>query len=127
MKHALFAVTATLAVVMTGAATAQLPRTVPDTSMSGDSAAALQVLLQDWDRAGFLPPSKPAQYRVYGRNGYVTSGPGYNFMVAEIRAAVADSQAGRERAALAKIATVKSLLASKPGDPPPQANALTPQ
>ena len=95
--------------------------------MSGASAAALQALLQDWDRAGFLPPSKPAQYRVYGRNGYKTSGPGYNFMVAQIRAAVADSRVGRDRAALAKIATAKSLLAPKPGDPLPEATALTPQ
>jgi hypothetical protein len=127
MKHTLFAATATLAVVMTGAASAQLRRTVPDTSMPGTSAAALHVLLQDWDRAGFLPPSKPAQYRVYGRNGYVTSGPGYNFMAAEIRAAVADSQAGRDRAALAEIATVRSLLAPQPGDPLPETTALTPQ
>jgi hypothetical protein len=126
MKHALFAMTAITAVVITGAAVAQPPRSVPDIAMSGTSAAALQALFKEWDRAGFLPPSKPAQYRVYGRDGYVTSGPQYNYMVSLIRAAVADSRAGRDRAALAKIATVKSLLASKPGDPPPTATALMP-
>jgi hypothetical protein len=98
MKHALFAMTAITAVVITGAAVAQPPRSVPDIAMSGASAAALQALFKEWDRAGFLPPSKPAQYRVYGRDGYVTSGPQYNYMVSLIRAAVADSRAGRDRA-----------------------------
>jgi hypothetical protein len=34
------------------------------------NAASLKALLAEWDQAGFGPPSKPAQYRVYGRNGY---------------------------------------------------------
>lgn len=38
------------------------------------SAAQLSALLQEWDRAGFSAPSKPAQALVYGRNGRVTSG-----------------------------------------------------
>jgi len=70
------------------------------------------VLLAEWDRAGFVTPSKPSQYRVYGRNGYMTSGPGYNAMVALIRAAVNDAREARDRDAATKIASAKALLAT---------------
>ena len=77
---------------------------------SGSSAAPLSGLLRDWDRAGFSAPSKPAQFRVYGRDGFVTSGPGYNAMTALVRSAVKDSRGGRDQEALTKIAKVRSLL-----------------
>lgn len=79
-------------------------------SGTGSSSEPLRALLRDWDRAGFDAPSKPGQFRVYGRNGYVTSGPGYNSMVMLIRAAVGDAREGRDQEALAKIAKVRSLL-----------------
>jgi hypothetical protein len=72
----------------------------------------MAALLAEWDRAGFIAPSKPGQYRVYGRNGYVTSGPGYSAMVSLIRSAVNDTRNGRDRDAAAKIAKARSLLAA---------------
>lgn len=76
----------------------------------GSSSAPLSALLRDWDQAGFSTPSKPSQFRVYGRDGYVTSGPGYNTMVSLIRAAVRDSREGRDQEALAEIAKTRQLL-----------------
>src|SRR3954467_14168130 len=109
MNNALFAAATTLA-VLTGAAQAQVPRTLPDTQSSGAVTASLQTLLADWDRIGFQPPSKPGQYRVYGRDGHVTSGPEYNYMISLIRTAGADARAGRKEEALTKIASVRRLL-----------------
>ena len=73
---------------------------------------SLSALLAAWDRAAFVPPSKPSQYRVYGRNGYVTSGPGYSAMVSLIRSALQDDAAGRVRDAVTKAARAEALLAS---------------
>jgi len=78
----------------------------------GDGTTPLRALLAEWDQAGFSPPSKPAQYRVYGRNGFVTSGPGYNAMVSLIRSASADSRAGRDRDAALKADKARGLLAA---------------
>jgi hypothetical protein len=78
----------------------------------GSSTSSLTALLAEWDRAAFSPPSRPSQYRVYGRNGYVTSGPGYNAMVSLIRSAVKDSREGRDREAAPKIASARHLLAA---------------
>lgn len=78
----------------------------------GTSAASLNALLTEWDRAGFLTPNKPSQYRVYGRNGYVTSGPGYNTLVALIRSAANDVRAGRNREAEMEIVKARALLAA---------------
>jgi hypothetical protein len=78
---------------------------------AGSTAASLNALLADWNRAGFNPPSKPSQFRVYGRNGYVTSGPEYNAMVGLIRTAVADEQHGRDQDAALHIAAARGLLA----------------
>jgi hypothetical protein len=74
------------------------------------SAGALNTLLADWNRIGFSTPSKPAQYRIYGRDGHVTNGPDYNAMVTLIRLALEDSREGRDQAALAKVSKVRSLL-----------------
>ena len=82
----------------------------PDHVLPGSSAVALHALYADWDRIGFSTPSKPGQARVYGRGGYVTSGPGYNAMVTLMRIAATDSRAGRDEGALEKIATVRNLL-----------------
>jgi hypothetical protein len=110
MKNALFAAVALLAMAATSSVYAQLPPSSPDHVPSGSSAAALQALVADWERLGLSPPSKPAQHRVYGRDGYVTSGPQYNAMVSLIRSATADSRGRRDQDALTKIAKVQSLL-----------------
>jgi hypothetical protein len=110
MNKAFFAAAATLAVLLTGAAHAQVPRSMSDTHASGAVATSLQTLLADWNRIGFQPPSKPGQYRVYGRDGHITSGPEYSYMVSLIRTAGADARAGRNEDALTKIARVRRLL-----------------
>ena len=105
---------AVAALIAGTAATAHAKDAIP-TYSAAQNAASLKALLTEWDQAGFNPPSKPAQYRVYGRNGYVTSGPGYNTLVSEIRSAVNDARRGGDRAEAADIARAKSLLAaSKP-------------
>jgi hypothetical protein len=113
MKHVILAAAAVLAVGAVGTAHAQsAPSSVNAIRTVGTNAASLDALLAEWDRAGFVPPSKPGQYRVYGRNGYVTSGAGYNALVSLIRSAVNDSREGRNRDAVAKIAKARSLLAA---------------
>jgi hypothetical protein len=92
-----------------GSVTGAAEKTYPEV---GSGAASLSALLAEWDRAGFSPPSKPAQYRVRGRNGYATSGPGYDAMVSLIRFAVNDTREGRARDAQTKIARARNLLAA---------------
>jgi hypothetical protein len=116
MRNVSFAMIAVLTAVMTPAAFARAPRAATAASAPGSSTAALHRLLDDWDRSGFLPPSKPSQFRIYGRDGYVTSGPDYAFMVSLIRAAIRESGLGNDAAALTKIATVKQLLGPHPND-----------
>ncbi len=79
-------------------------------AVPGSSAAPLSALLQDWDRAGFAAPTKPAQARIYGRNGYVTSGGEYHAMVSLLQVAIRDSNEGRDEAALGKITQVRALF-----------------
>ena len=74
--------------------------------------SSLSALLAEWDRAAFVAPSKPSQYRVYGQNGYVTSGREYNAMLSLIRSAVNDSRQGRDREAMPNIASARHLLAA---------------
>ena len=81
-------------------------------SEAGGSVVSLNALLAEWDRAGFVAPTKPSQYRVDARNGYVASGPGYNVMVSLIRSAVKDTREGRDRDAATQIAKARSLLAA---------------
>jgi hypothetical protein len=76
---------------------------------AGSGATAL---FAERDRAGFNAPSKPGQYRVYGRDGYVTSGPGYNTMVSLIRTATNDVRNGKDHDAPTEIAKARSLLAA---------------
>ena len=90
---------------------AQHGSTTSTTTASPDTTQALNALLTEWDQAGFTPPSKPAQYRVYGRNGYVTTGSGYGVMVSSIRAAITAVHAGHDDEALANIDRAKSMLA----------------
>jgi hypothetical protein len=77
---------------------------------SGETQAALDTVGGAWDRAAFDSPSKPSQYRVYGRNGFVTSGPQYNAMVESIREAVSDVDRGRDHAAAIHIDRAQELL-----------------
>jgi hypothetical protein len=97
--------------------TVQSPGSTPSINMAPEAgaeneAASLQALLADWNQAGFGSPSKPAQFRVYGRNGYVTSGPRYYAMVSAIRRAESDAQRGHDGAEASDIARARSLLAS---------------
>ncbi|OYV40882.1 MAG: hypothetical protein B7Z80_03340 [Rhodospirillales bacterium 20-64-7] len=108
MRNILFAAVAALAVTTGSSAYAQTGPASDQPAYS--SAAALNALLADWSRIGFSTPSKPAQYRVYGRDGHVTNGPDYNAMVTLIRLALDDSREGRDQAALAKVAKVRNLL-----------------
>ena len=86
------------------------------TTQPESSVASLNALFAEWDQAGFSTPSKLGQYRVYGGNGYVTTGPGYNYMVSLIRSCVTDIGEGRDHDAATKIAKARSLLAaSNPG------------
>ena len=112
MKYLIVAAVTALVAVAGTAAHAENP-SIPTVASTpgGGNAGALQALLAEWDRAAFNPPSKPSQSRVFGRNGYVTSGPEYNVMVASIRSAVADAAAGSDRAEALDIARARSLLA----------------
>jgi hypothetical protein len=74
------------------------------------SVASLNALLAEWDHAGFNAPGKPGQARVYGREGYVTTDGGYNFMVSLIRSAENDVRVGRDADAARKIAQARNLL-----------------
>jgi hypothetical protein len=77
-----------------------------------DSDASLNALLAEWDQAGFNTPAKPGQPRVYGREGYVTTGGEYNVMVGLIRSAANDVRAGHDQDAAPKIAKARDLLAA---------------
>ena len=79
-------------------------------SLRSDGSTPLGALLREWDRAGFSAPSKPLQYRVVGRNGYETSGPGYNAIAALMRSAIRDTREGRDEAALLAISKARRLL-----------------
>jgi hypothetical protein len=112
MKHVFLAAAAAFAVAA-GSAYAQPNPPEPERpgfSNSARSATQLKSLLEDWDRAGFTAPSKPSQYRVYGRDGHMADGPGYNAMVSLIRTAMRDSRLGHEREALIAIARAQTLL-----------------
>ena len=116
MKHLMLAALTALAVANVATAHAENQRS-PEaaqatSSLVGSNVASLTALLAEWDRAGFVAPSKPGQYRVYGRPGYVTSGPGYNAMVSLIRSAVNDARRGHDQDAARTIASARSLLAA---------------
>jgi hypothetical protein len=117
MKHLLLAALTALAVANVATAHAENQRSAvavaqPTSSAAGNNVASLTALLAEWDRAGFVAPSTPGQYRVYGRTGYVTSGPGYNAMVSLIRSAESDARRGHDQDAAKKIANARSLLAA---------------
>ncbi len=105
-------------VILLGAATAshagdaQLASSTSIHPAGANASQSLDALLAQWNEAAFTPPVKPAQYRVYGRNGYVTTGPGYGAMVSSIRAAVIAVREGRDSDAKADIDRAKGLLAS---------------
>jgi hypothetical protein len=117
MKYIILAAVTAFAVGTAANAHAENQRSLdsaaqPAYSGTESSVASLTTLLAEWNRAGFITPSKPGQYRVYGRNGYATSGPGYNAMVSLIRSAVNDAQRGHDQDAARKIANAQALLAA---------------
>ena len=127
MKYIAFVTVAVLAVgaapgaraASDGAAQASAPSAAFVTSSPGSPAggnvASLKTLLAEWDRASFTPPCKPNQHRVYGRNGYVTTGPGYYALASLIRSAQAETVQGRDPQAAAHIAKARTLLAGAAG------------
>src|SRR5271156_4211630 len=117
MKHLALAALTALAVANVATAHAENQRSSETATQAaapevGNNVASLTALLAEWDRAGFVAPSKPGQYRVYGRPGYVTSGPGYNAMVSLIRTATNDVRNGKDHDAATEIAKARSLLAA---------------
>ena len=121
MKYTILSTVAALALGIASAAHAQSaaalqPAGTATVSASAPSrqgsVASLSALLADWDRAGFNTPTKPSQYRVYGRDGASISGPEYNQMVELIRSAVTETRQGRDQAASLHIARATSLLAN---------------
>jgi hypothetical protein len=114
---------ATVAALAVGVATAAHAENAPafngnartffsEARPEASSVASLNALLSEWDHTGFNAPGKPGQSRVYGRDGYVTTGGGYNFMVTLIRSAVNDVREGRDQDAAPKIAKARILLAA---------------
>jgi hypothetical protein len=114
---------ATVAAIAVGVATAAHAENAPtfngnmrnflaEARPEASSVASLNALLAEWDQAGFNAPGKPGQSRVYGRDGYVTTGGGYEFMVSLIRSAVNDLREGRAQEAAPKIAKARNLLAA---------------
>ncbi len=110
MRKTVLAKIATSAAAVFRSAYARMHPPSPVQPAAGSSAPIVAALLADWQSIGFDTPSKPAQYRVYGRKGYVTNGPTYNLMVMLIRQAITDSREERDQDALAKVARVRSLL-----------------
>ena len=122
MRYVILAAVTALAVgsaVAAHAASERSPYVPAQTAPSGSTREAagsnftpLNALLAEWDQAGFSTPSKPSQYRVYGWNGHVTNGEGYNYMVSLIRSTVSNIREGRDRDAAAEIAEAGRLLAT---------------
>jgi hypothetical protein len=121
MKYTILSTVAALALGIVSAAHAQSAAAVQPAGTAMVSASAsshqgsvtsLSALRADWDRAGFNAPTKPSQYRVYGRDGASISGPEYNQMVELIRSAVTETRQGRDQAASLHIARATSLLTS---------------
>jgi hypothetical protein len=117
MKYIVMTAVTAFAVGTAATAHAENPRSSnsavqPVCSGTEGSTASLTGLLAQWDQAGFDTPSKPGEYRVYGRDGYVTNGPRYNYMVSLIRAAANNVRNGNDHDAAAKISWVRGLLAA---------------
>jgi hypothetical protein len=83
---------------------------IADTPAPETASTALSGLRQDWDRASFTAPTKPAQLIVNGHDGRTTSGSAYSKIVSLMRGAALDVQQGRDEFAMTKIAQAKHLL-----------------
>ena len=120
MKYTTLAAVAALAMGVTAAAHAANDPSFntkawifsSEATAEASTVASLNALLAEWDYAAFNPPGKPGQSRVYGRDGYVTTGGGYNVMVFLIRSAASDVRKGRDGDAAPKIARARVLLAA---------------
>jgi hypothetical protein len=73
--------------------------------------SALTALAAEWNEIAFMAPGKPGQTIVTGREGYVTTGGDFNFMVGEIRLAHVACDRGDEASAMQDIAAVQDTLA----------------
>ena len=74
-------------------------------------SAKLQALNDKWNVAAFLPPSKPMQARIVGRNGFEISGPDYRYIAGQLAQAQRECETGQEAAALHRTEAVSDRLA----------------
>jgi hypothetical protein len=77
----------------------------------GSCRSALTALASEWNEIAFMAPGKPGQAIVTGREGYVTTGGDFNFMVGHIRLARVACDRGDDASALRSIAAVRDILA----------------
>ena len=80
MRKTVLAKIAAFAAAVFRSAYARMHPSSPVRPSAGSSAPIVAALLADLQSIGFDTPSKPAQYRVYGRKGCVTNGPTYNLI-----------------------------------------------
>jgi hypothetical protein len=67
-------------------------------------------LMDKWQAVGYQMPQKPAQGRIIGNNGHVASGQQVAYMRRQIGEAAQECAMGHNEAALARIASVSSML-----------------
>ena len=67
---------------------------------------SLDTIVRNWDDYGFLPPTKPAQMRVNGRNGVSISGIDYAAAVSILRRGGGPTREGRSASTGGKTRTM---------------------
>ena len=73
-------------------------------------AAALDGLARELSAIGFIPPTKPAQSVVWGRNGQHVTGGEYAFMTTEMRLAARACAADDPQDPMPHLAAVRAIL-----------------
>jgi hypothetical protein len=99
-----------LPVLIVGLSAGAQSATAQPTPATGPCRSALMALAAEWNEIAFMAPGKPGQAIVTGREGYVTTGGGFNFMVGEIRLAHVACDRGDEASAMQNIAAVQDIL-----------------
>jgi hypothetical protein len=72
--------------------------------------ASYQEVAREWDAIGFATPAKPLQARVTARDGRVATGAEVTYLGGQLRLVAADCAAGRDEAALQRIAQIQARL-----------------
>jgi hypothetical protein len=90
-------------------ASAQLALAQP--ALAGNSCQGeLASLANEWNAISFAPPSKPGQAIVAAKDGHVTSGGQFNYMIGLIRQAHAECNRGDTASAMQDITIVRDRL-----------------